>query len=315
MLFATLNSSPVLDLQRYADIDHFRESERYARAESVPLKAGNFSVLRASLDLPSCSLSLVRSFPRIVRGYDLQGRLLVVIPMNDIATARINGEPIGQSVLLLKGAASCTVHEPEGRLIAIVTIRPTAEGGAPFELDDGYRLIALPPATLERLQSVINGMLKAAAKEPDAIRSEGIRAGFEHVLFASIAHAIGLGAAHDLKRHEGLFRYKALVDRVDDLIEQNPAQDLSCPRMAEELGVSVRTLQNATRMLCGAGAHEYGRLRRLWSVRRQLRAGAPGLTVKASALANGFWHMGEFSRAYRDAFGELPSLTLTRARG
>ena len=52
----------------------------------------------------------------------------------------------------------------------------------------------------------------------------------------------------------------------------------------------------------------------------QAASGAPGspgatrgsTTVSAEALNWGFWHFGEFSRAYRDCFGELPSETLRR---
>jgi AraC family ethanolamine operon transcriptional activator len=36
--------------------------------------------------------------------------------------------------------------------------------------------------------------------------------------------------------------------------------------------------------------------------------------VKAVALANGFWHMGEFSKLYKATFGEMPSGTLAQAR-
>jgi transcriptional regulator GlxA family with amidase domain len=35
-------------------------------------------------------------------------------------------------------------------------------------------------------------------------------------------------------------------------------------------------------------------------------------TVSAAALDWGFWHFGEFSRAYKECFGELPSETLRR---
>ena len=31
------------------------------------------------------------------------------------------------------------------------------------------------------------------------------------------------------------------------------------------------------------------------------------MSVKAAALGNGFWHLGDFSRGYRLAFGETPS--------
>jgi transcriptional regulator GlxA family with amidase domain len=59
--------------------------------------------------------------------------------------------------------------------------------------------------------------------------------------------------------------------------------------------------------------HRYLRLRRLWLVRQRLLAGAD--SVKAVALAFGFWHLSDFSRSYRDQFGETPSETLGRGRG
>jgi transcriptional regulator GlxA family with amidase domain len=58
--------------------------------------------------------------------------------------------------------------------------------------------------------------------------------------------------------------------------------------------------------------HRYLRLRRLWLVRKQLLTGSQ--SVKASALAFGFWHMGDFSASYRVQFGETPSETLAKVR-
>ena len=60
--------------------------------------------------------------------------------------------------------------------------------------------------------------------------------------------------------------------------------------------------------------HRYVRLRRLWSVRQQLLQGATEETLKAVALANGFWHMGEFRTLYQALFGETPQQTLAVAR-
>ena len=54
---------------------------------------------------------------------------------------------------------------------------------------------------------------------------------------------------------------------------------------------------------------------RLHRARQSLLAAAPrSTTVAAEALNWGFWHFGEFSRAYKDCFGELPSETLRRRR-
>ena len=38
--------------------------------------------------------------------------------------------------------------------------------------------------------------------------------------------------------------------------------------------------------------------------------GATAESLKAIALAHGFWHMGEFRALYRDLFGETPQQTL-----
>ena len=97
--------------------------------------------------------------------------------------------------------------------------------------------------------------------------------------------------------------------RLHDLVWARPMRDV-----AKEFGVSVRTLNNAVVAIRGLSMHRYLRLRRLWNVRQQLVQGATVETLKAIALANGFWHMGEFRSLYRDLFGETPQQTLEAAR-
>src|SRR4029077_17209808 len=82
--------------------------------------------------------------------------------------------------------------------------------------------------------------------------------------------------------------------------------------IARQIGVSVRTLHDAVQRYRGMSLHRYLRLRRLWLVRQRLRAGTQ--SIKACALAFGFWHLGDFSRIYRSQFGESPSETIARAR-
>jgi AraC family ethanolamine operon transcriptional activator len=313
MLFRQLCASATLDLQSYLDIDHFRESERYARAESIPLATRDFSVMRATLSLPSCRLSLVRTFPRIITGYDLAGRLMVVIPMNETSSTRLNGRAIGQSLILMRGSPNCTVLEPEGRLVAILSIDASMLDQRGLDFDDDFVLLHLPAAELAGLQRLICNMLALAATEPDAMTAADVFQRTEQTLFAGFEAALRSGEILDSAKREPLDRYKMIVDRVDEVVGLTPI-GLSNDKLAEAIGVSVRTLQKAVLCVCGSGVYRYSRLRRLCSVRRQLRTGAPGLTVRASALAHGFWHQSEFSNAYREAFGELPSRTLEQAR-
>lgn len=313
MPFRNLIASSALELQRYLDIDHFRESERYARAESIPLRAQDFSVVRASLSLPSCRLSLVRTFPRIINGYELPRRLIVVVPMDEVRSTRVNGREIGQSLILMRGRANCTVLEPEGRLVAILSIDSGLSDRSLPGFDSGLLLLRVPGAALARLQSAVGSVLRFAAAEPAALAAADVLLRTEETLFASLNEAFHAARTCKSGGDATLDRYKAIVDQIDQLIGLSPL-DLDNEKLADSIGVSVRTLQTAARSICGSGVYRYGRLRRLWSVRRQLRTGAPGLTVKASALAHGFWHQSEFSVTYHATFGELPSQTLKQAR-
>lgn len=313
MLFRKLHASNALILERYADIDQFHESERYARAESIPLNPAQFNVLRACLNLPSCTLSLVRTFPRIVNGYDLSGRLIIVVPMNEVSSTRLNGAPVGQSLIVVRGNANCTVVEPEGRLVAILSVRADSLARKWLDFGDGHLLLRLCPEDLARLQRSILATLELAAREPDAVVAEGMPEQMQRTLFAAFDSFMCSGEFHDCGNPALLERYKTIVDRLDQLLDFNPIESAN-ERLAHEIGISVRTLQTASQCVFGFGAHRYSRLKRLWAVRRQLRSGAIGLTVRASALGHGFWHISQFTIAYREAFGELPSATLAQGR-
>jgi transcriptional regulator GlxA family with amidase domain len=78
-------------------------------------------------------------------------------------------------------------------------------------------------------------------------------------------------------------------------------------------GVSERTLEYAFRAVMALTPVAYLTRLRLHRVRLALRMATPGSTsVTTEALQWGFWHFGEFSRAYKDCFGESPSDTLRR---
>jgi len=78
-------------------------------------------------------------------------------------------------------------------------------------------------------------------------------------------------------------------------------------------GVSERTLQYAFQEVIGMSPVAYLTRLRLHRVRKALRMETCGsTTVSDLALRWGFWHFGDFSRAYKDCFGELPSESLRR---
>jgi len=83
--------------------------------------------------------------------------------------------------------------------------------------------------------------------------------------------------------------------------------------LCKAAGVSERGLEYAFKEVMGLTPVSYLIRIRLHHVRKALLAATHGsTTVSAEALNWGFWHFGEFSRAYRECFGELPSDTLRR---
>ena len=77
--------------------------------------------------------------------------------------------------------------------------------------------------------------------------------------------------------------------------------------------VSERTLQNAFNNIMGMSPLTYLHRLRLHRARDELRKSESSSTTVTDVAMNwGFWQFGEFSRAYKNCFGELPSKTLKR---
>jgi len=176
MSFQDLKPSSALELKSY-DIDHFGETEKYAGASSMPLSAGTTAIMRARLNLPTLTLSLLKTFPRIIRGYQFTNAAAVVVPMDHVTSARINGQSIGGSVLVLKGDSDCLVYEPEGNLLAIAYFNPF-EREIWARLGDGYHLLNPAADVLVSLRRLMSTTLETAANDPGSIRALYGRIGF-----------------------------------------------------------------------------------------------------------------------------------------
>ena len=94
-------------------------------------------------------------------------------------------------------------------------------------------------------------------------------------------------------------------------IDDNAHLDIRLTDIAAAIGVPPRTVQYTFRRHLGATPLGYLRRVRLQRAHRDLQAADPAVdTVMAIAGRWRFGHPGRFSRAYKDAFGSSPSLTL-----
>jgi AraC-like DNA-binding protein len=67
--------------------------------------------------------------------------------------------------------------------------------------------------------------------------------------------------------------------------------------------------------ICGRTGQRLVRSLPIGSANRHQIVTGRSTTVSAEALKWGFWHFGDFSRAYRNCFGELPSDSLRKELG
>lgn len=103
------------------------------------------------------------------------------------------------------------------------------------------------------------------------------------------------------------------VRRVIELVEREPAGDLSLARLAAVAGMGPRALQRSFREYVGVSPREYVQRIRLGRAHEDLAAGAGG-TVAEIAFRWGFTHVPRFAGAYQERYGMRPSVTLQTAR-
>lgn len=167
-------------------------------------------------------------------------------------------------------------------------------------------------AGLNRLRSVVREVLAAAAEPIGAAEMPFKAAAMKESLLGAVDDALeSVVSVRWTLRPNDERNFKIFQD-VRALLSDDLSQPIYSEEIARKLGLSVRTLHDVVRRYRGMSLHRYLRLRRLWLVRQRLLAGAD--SVKAVALAFGFWHLSDFSRSYRDQFGETPSQTLEFGR-
>ncbi|GII23306.1 AraC family transcriptional regulator [Planosporangium mesophilum] len=99
------------------------------------------------------------------------------------------------------------------------------------------------------------------------------------------------------------------VKRAIDAMEANPERPFTLPELAELVGCSVRSLQEAFRRYVGVPPMTYLRDVRLQRVHEDLSAADGTASVAEVAYRWGFHHLGRFAADYRRRYGVSPSRT------
>ncbi len=105
-----------------------------------------------------------------------------------------------------------------------------------------------------------------------------------------------------------------VVRKAQEYIRAHLDQPFRMAELAESLGVGLRSLQLGFRRAVGCSPRDFLMRCRVERARELLLTAEADAKVATIAMDCGFSDFGHFSRTYREAFGELPSVTLRRRR-
>lgn len=102
------------------------------------------------------------------------------------------------------------------------------------------------------------------------------------------------------------------IRRAQAYMIEHLGEPVPVAMVASHCGLSVRRLQALFQDECGQSPLHWLRMQRLQAVRQVLAQSAEAGKIGDIAARFGFTHLGEFSQAYRQAFGETPTQTRSR---
>nr|WP_229184297.1 AraC family transcriptional regulator [Bradyrhizobium oropedii] len=262
--------------------------------------------------MPGCELNYTQSFPRIVDAQLAPHATAVGFTMDDGVPMRFNGVERDRAVIVLGGGGAfyTSVEETPRQYASVIFTPEMVDRGWP---NPGlhFSIHEISQRAQDRLREVVRQVLLVTSEQV-TIAEFATGASIKETLLAVIDNAFAeIVPAKWATRANTTRQFKVFND-ARAILAGDVAHPIYSGELARQIGVSVRTLHDAILRYRGVSLHRYLKLRRLWLVRQQLLAGAP--SVKACALAYGFWHLSDFSRSYRSQFGEAPSETLAASR-
>ncbi len=105
------------------------------------------------------------------------------------------------------------------------------------------------------------------------------------------------------------------IRRAQAYMLEHLGERLPVAMIASHCGLSVRRLQALFQDECGQSPLKWLRMQRLQAIQQALSQDSDVGKVSDAAARFGFTHLGEFSRAYRQAFGETPQQTRGKLTG
>lgn len=290
--------------------------------QSQPLRARRVVVRLGSATVVFHSTNLrIRTRTTIIPG------LVAFVAFGPRTQGTVNGLPIRPGMLLSAAAQSEAVFVAEAgyQSMAFLLSEPDfREHAAARQREDelhlphGIEPLQVDPQRVRGLFDWGKRLVDVAARQPEIFNDDAGKRRAAHlelldILLETLGDADVLEPTRDDRTRQA---HGLLVKKAEDYVLEQAGDHVGVSDLCRVTAASERTLQNAFHEVMGLTPHAYLTRVRLHRVREALLEGTQGsTTVSVEALKWGFWHFGEFSRAYKNCFGELPSDTLRRTPG
>jgi AraC family ethanolamine operon transcriptional activator len=244
--------------------------------------------------------------------------VVIQIDLGSSAVRRVGGQTIGDNdiVVGLGGAEfdflSAAHHQgmnfslPEA--LVLTALRQREPGSENLLRGSPLQVVASRDLWRARVRRLMGALLEAYVQPAGPRAHEHAHADISDTLLALLIAPWSRSEAASFRP----VRYQRLpiVRRVIDFMRANLGEPLMMNDLCSAARASQRALEYAFHDVCGVAPKQYLKILRLNEVRRDLKALPPDVaTVTSLAHQYGFWHMGHFSSAYRQLFGETPRQT------
>jgi AraC-like DNA-binding protein len=287
--------------------------------QSVPLRARRVVVRLQSATVVFHSTNLrIRTRTTIAPG------LVAYVAFGPQTQGTVNGLPVRPGLMLSAAAGSEAVFVAEAGYQSMAFLLPpqdlrehlaARQRDAGFSPPHGIEPLQVDPERVRRLFDWGKRLVGVAERQP-ALFNDGDRertSARVELLEALLATLDGAEVFAPSGEDRTRRAHALIVKKAEDHVLARAGDHVSVSDLCRVTAVSERALQNAFKGVMGLTPLAYLTRVRLHRVREALLEGTQGsTTVSVEALRWGFWHFGEFSRAYKECFGELPSATLRR---
>ncbi len=315
---------PVVTVGDLSDPTTVHEDIDVIEQDVVQLQSQSLHVRRVIVRLEGSLLVFHASNLRMRSRTRLQSGLVGFVAFGPRAKGTINGLPIRTDVLLAAEPGMEIEFVVEGGYESVCVLTPPGELSAHLAGRQRQRDVRLPRG-IELLQSIEAEVRKlfdwgqrfaeAAALHPERFNSRvELRTAARVQLLETLLSALHPSSELEPSRRDHTRQaYSRMIQKAEHYALANAGEPMYVTDLCRAAGASERSLQYAFKDVLNMTPVAFLTRLRLHRARQALRAAAPGsTTVTAEALTWGFWHFGEFSRAYKSCFGERPSDTLRR---